>query len=236
MNVKIDFRNVNLIYPILNDNHRSLRRKIINIFNKNDDIKYINHIHALKDLTFSINPGERIGIRGHNGSGKTSLLKLISGIFSASSGNLKINGSVSSFIDLHFGLNMEASGYENIKTKLRLLGFEKKFIVEHIPKIINFSELGDFINIAVKNYSSGMLVRLSFSILHFIETDICVMDEWLGVGDVNFQKKSKNAVLRKFTTNDKIFILTSHDDDLLNSCCNRIITLDKGAVIDDKKT
>lgn len=234
MNVKIDFKNVNLIYPILNENHRSLRRKIINIFNKSSK-NPINQIHALKDINISIKPGERIGIRGHNGSGKSSLLKLITGIYSVSSGGLKINGSVSSFIDLHFGLNMEASGYENIKTKLVLLGFDHKFIKNHIPKIVDFCELEDFIHIAVKNYSSGMLVRLSFAILHFIETDICVMDEWLGVGDESFQRKSKDAVLKKFSGNDKVFILTSHNDDLLNSCCNRIITLNKGIIIDDKK-
>lgn len=230
----IILKNVSLRYPIYNDVSRSLKQSILKpiIGGKIMDNKGSFYVNALENISLQLNHGDRLGISGANGSGKTSLLRILSNILSPSDGILKKNGELISFIDLHYGLNFEASGIENIKIRCVLLGLNFSEIDEIVKKVIEFSELGEYIYLPVKTYSSGMLMRLSFSILSFIKSDIIIMDEWLSVGDSDFLIKA-NKRLNKMIDDSSILVIASHSDEFLSSVCNKRIRLVEGK-IDEK--
>jgi lipopolysaccharide transport system ATP-binding protein len=184
-------------------------------------------IEALKDIDLQIVAGDRIGIVGHNGSGKSTLLRLLSGVYEPSSGKIKRSGSVSSLVDISLGINGENTGRENIYLRGKLMGLSKKEIEEKIDEIIEFSELGDYINLPVRIYSSGMLLRLAFSVSTSITADILIMDEWLSVGDGAFAERSSQR-LRNLVDESEILVIASHTRELLEETCNKIVWLEHG--------
>jgi lipopolysaccharide transport system ATP-binding protein len=186
-------------------------------------------IEALKDIDLQIVAGDRIGIVGHNGSGKSTLLRLLSGVYEPSSGKIKRSGSVSSLVDISLGINGENTGRENIYLRGKLMGLTKKEIEEKIDEIIEFSELGDYINLPVRIYSSGMLLRLAFSVSTSITADILIMDEWLSVGDGAFADRAGQR-LRNLVDESEILVIASHTRDLLEETCNKIVWLEHGSV------
>jgi lipopolysaccharide transport system ATP-binding protein len=186
-------------------------------------------IEALKDIDLQIVAGDRIGIVGHNGSGKSTLLRLLSGVYEPSSGKIKRSGSVSSLVDISLGINGENTGRENIYLRGKLMGLTKKEIEEKIDEIIEFSELGDYINLPVRIYSSGMLLRLAFSVSTSITADILIMDEWLSVGDGAFADRAGQR-LRNLVDESEILVIASHTRDLLEETCNKIVWLEHGYV------
>lgn len=225
---KIVASNLNISFPLLNIHSRSIRKKI---FSKNENIRVIN---ALKNISLQINVGEKVGLYGPNGSGKTSLLRSIVGAYPPSSGHIEVVGKVSSMLDLNMGLDFEASGYENIILKL---GLENKSLINNkklINEIIEFSELNDFINLPLRTYSSGMVMRLAFSVVSSIPSDILILDEWLSVGDESFSSQA-SARLSNIIENNSILVIASHSMDLIHKICNRVIFLDSGLIIDDQK-
>jgi len=227
----IILKNVSLRYPIYDDVSRSLKQSILkpiiggNIMDKEGSY----YVNALENINLKLKHGDRLGISGPNGSGKTSLLRILSDILPPTEGSLKKSGDLMSFIDLHYGLNFEASGIENIKIRCVLLGLNFLEIDEIIKKVIEFSELGKYIYLPVKTYSSGMLMRLSFSILSFIRADIIVMDEWLSVGDASFFEKANNK-LKEIIDDASILVIASHSPDLIDNLCNKKITLNDGKI------
>jgi lipopolysaccharide transport system ATP-binding protein len=186
-------------------------------------------IEALKNLDFEISAGDRLGIMGHNGSGKSTLLRLLSGIYEPSSGKIERSGSVASLVDISLGINAESTGRENIFLRGKLMGLSKKEIDEKIDEIIEFSELGDYINLPVRIYSSGMLLRLAFSVSTSITADILIMDEWLSVGDGDFAERSSQR-LRNLVEVSKILVIASHTRELLQESCNKIVWLEHGLI------
>ena len=228
MNEIIELINVNLNYPIYSMN-RSLRSIMLNR-KKNQ----INFIHALKDINLNIKKGERIGLMGPNGCGKTTLLKTIGGIFYPSSGSIDVKLKPFSLFDINMGLNVEATGVENIYILGYLRGFAKQEISNRLAAIIEFSELNEFAHLPVNTYSSGMKIRLATSIALEIEPKLLLIDEFFGAGDDNFQKKSKIALRDKIHKID-VLIFASHNLDIIKSICNRIITLKKGEIVEDIK-
>lgn len=225
---KVIATNLNISFPLLNSQTRSLRRQIIA---RNLEIKVVD---ALRNISLKINSGDKIGVYGHNGAGKSTLLRAIVGAYSPSSGSLEVVGKVSSMIDLHMGLDYEATGYENIILKLGLEDKSFRKDKDLIEQIIQFSELNEFINMPIRTYSSGMVMRLAFSIASSVNSDILVLDEWLSVGDKKFSSKASNR-LSNLIENNSIMIIASHNIDLLHNTCNRLIVLNSGEIIEDKK-
>jgi lipopolysaccharide transport system ATP-binding protein len=186
-------------------------------------------IEALKNLDLEISAGDRLGIMGHNGSGKSTLLRLLSGIYEPSSGEIERSGSIASLVDISLGINAESTGRENIFLRGKLMGLSKKEIDEKIGEIIEFSELGDYINLPVRIYSSGMLLRLAFSVSTSITADILIMDEWLSVGDGAFAERASKR-LRELVDSSEILVIASHTRSLIEETCNKVVWLEHGVI------
>jgi lipopolysaccharide transport system ATP-binding protein len=233
---KIILKNVYLNYPIFSSDSRSFKKNVLNKiksekFKKNESD--ILHIQALKNINIEINEGDRIGIYGNNGSGKSSLLKVISGIYYPSNGTINVEGSINSLISLNAGFNENLTGKENSIFKLRLLGLEKEEINEKLDEINNFSGLNEFFFLPIKTYSSGMLLRLSFSLSILCPHDILIMDEWLSVGDDKFQQQALSKI-NETIQKSKILIIASQSKNVLERLCNRILTLSDGIIVSEK--
>jgi lipopolysaccharide transport system ATP-binding protein len=182
---------------------------------------------ALKDINLDLGSGDRLGILGPNGSGKTTLLRVITAIYPPTRGSFALSGSVGSMLDLTAGINGKVSGRENIMFRSKLLGRPKQLAIETVEDACEFGGLSEFIDQPVETYSSGMKMRLAFSIATAVPAQILVMDEWLSVGDKSFQAKAKKRV-RHMVADSQILVIASHNKSLLNNLCNRFVTLDKG--------
>ena len=178
-------------------------------------------------MSFKIYKGEKVGIIGYNGAGKSTLLNVISGIFSPDKGNVKTFGRISPLLSLGAGFDYNFSGRKNIMFNGAVLGYDKEFLESKIDEIIEFSELGEFIDIPIKNYSSGMLAKLGFSIATVVEPDILIIDEILGVGDVNFQKKSRDK-MKSLMDGGTTVLLVSHSIPQIRELCDKAIWIDNG--------
>jgi len=186
-------------------------------------------IRALEDLTLTIKDGDRVGLLGHNGAGKSTLLRLLSGVYEPSSGRAEIKGEIGSLIDVSFGIDPEASGRENIYLRGALLGLTRAEIKAKLDEIIDFSELGDFIDMPVRTYSSGMHLRLAFSVSTIIRPEILLMDEWLSVGDEGFRVRAE-ARMNELVESTHILVIASHSRELVRDTCNRAIWLEHGKI------
>ncbi|WP_246021229.1 ABC transporter ATP-binding protein [Paenibacillus lentus] len=184
---------------------------------------------AIKEVSFTVNKGEIFGIIGYNGAGKSTLLKLVSGIMKPTVGSVKINGSIAPLIELGAGFDPELSARENIYLNGAVLGYSKQYMDKKFNEIIAFSELESFVDIAVKNYSSGMYARLGFSIATSIQPDILIVDEILSVGDVKFQEKSLNRIKQMIDQGTTV-VLVTHNIDQVKSMCNRVMWLQNGCI------
>lgn len=228
-------KNIHIDFPVYENSNRSLKKAVINLTTGGKLLKDQGKIMAVKaidNLSFKFQDGDRIGLCGHNGSGKTTLLRLLTGVYKPTSGVFKCKGKVASIIDLAMGLDFDATGYENIYLRGILSGLSKEEIVSKIEAIADFSELSSFLNFPVRTYSSGMLMRLAFSISTNIDADVLIMDEWLSVGDAEFSKKATNK-LNDLILKTPILIIASHDDALIKRVCNRKIVLEHGKIVSD---
>lgn len=185
---------------------------------------------ALKDISFSVEQGDRVAILGLNGAGKSTLLKVISGVMKPTEGSTVTRGRIAPLLELGAGFDLQYTGAENIYLYGAVLGYSKEFIRDKFNEIVEFSELGDFINVPVKNYSSGMKSRLGFSIATIVEPDILILDEVFAVGDAKFRKKSENKIRSMFKT-DVTVLFVSHNIDQVKKICNKAILLEKGRLI-----
>lgn len=191
--------------------------------------KYHREFHALHDVTFEIKKGESFGIIGKNGSGKSTLLKLITGVLTPSSGTVSVHGKLSALLELGAGFNPELTGVENVYFNGTLMGFSKDEIDSKLDSILAFADIGDFAHQPVKTYSSGMFVRLAFSVAVIVEPDILIVDEALSVGDVFFQQKCY-AKIREIISRGTTCLFVSHDTQAIMNICSRVVLLDNGAV------
>jgi len=185
---------------------------------------------ALKNVSFSLDQGDRLGILGLNGAGKSTLLKIIAGVLKATEGKVTKKGKIVPLLELGAGFDQQYTGAENIYLYGAVLGYSKDFIRQKYDEIVAFSELGDFINVPVKNYSSGMKARLGFSIATIVEPDILILDEVLSVGDAKFKKKSEKKIKAMFDSGVTV-LFVSHSLEQVNRLCNRAILLEKGKLI-----
>lgn len=227
-NISIEFKNVTKKFYLQED--KTFKEFLPNlILGKSWAKEFI----ALSNLDFEIKKGETVGIVGKNGAGKSTLLKLIACVTSPSKGEVTINGKVAPLIELGAGFHHELTGYENILLNAAILGMHKKEIEAVIDQIIDFSELKDFMDVPVKKYSSGMYVRLGFSIAIYTNADIFLIDEVLAVGDAAFQKKCMNRMNDLKKRQNKTIIFVSHNERAVKSFCERAILLDHGKLLAD---
>jgi ABC-type polysaccharide/polyol phosphate transport system ATPase subunit len=189
-------------------------------------------VRALRNVTLNLGEGERIGIVGHNGAGKSTLLKLIAGIYPPSSGNIRIDGKVSSMLDLGAGIEGEASGWDNIAYRCYLQGDQPADVRAKREAIAAFTELGDALHRPVRYYSDGMRVRLLFAIATSVEPQILLLDEILGAGDMAFQEKARQR-MDDLMNKARLILLTSHDLRSLRRLCSRVVWLHRGQVVRD---
>ena len=228
----ISLKQASVVLPIFNSSSRSLTNSLVSAATGGVlTAQRGGHIsiEALKNLDLEISAGDRLGITGHNGSGKSTLLRLLSGIYEPSSGKIERSGSIASLVDISVRINAESTGRENIFLRGKLMGLSKKEIDEKIDEIIEFSELGDYINLPVRIYSSGMLLRLAFSVSTSITADILIMDEWLSVGDGAFAERASNR-LRELVDSSEILVIASHTRSLIEETCNKVVWLEHGVI------
>lgn len=198
-----------------------------NVKTKNKNFKRLT---ALDNISFTIKKGETIGVMGLNGQGKTTLLKIIAGIYKPDSGTVTVNGKLAPLLHVGTGFNNELDAVDNIVIYGMLLGFKKNEIRSRIDKIIKFAELEKFRHMKIKNYSSGMRARLGFATALEVEPDIMLIDEVLSVGDQAFREKSYNAFL-SFKKNNKTIVFTAHSNSLITELSDRVILIDKGRIV-----
>lgn len=173
-----------------------------------------------------------MGLVGHNGSGKTTLLRALSGVYAPTSGRLDVLGRVVSLLDISLGMDPDATGYENIMMRGIMMGLTPKQIKSRMDEIAYFTDLGEYLNMPIRSYSSGMQLRLAFTVSTSVEADIILMDEWLSVGDAAFQQKAAER-LNHLVGNAPILVLASHSPDLINTVCTRVIELHHGRLVSD---
>lgn len=185
---------------------------------------------ALTDVSFEVKEGERLGILGFNGAGKSTLLKTIAGVLKPTTGSIKTRGKIVPLLELGAGFDPQYTGAENIYLYGAVLGYSKEFIKERYDEIVEFSELGDFINVPIKNYSSGMKARLGFAIATVVEPEILILDEVLSVGDAKFRKKSEKKIMSMFDKGVTV-LFVSHSLEQVKRLCDKAILLEKGKII-----
>ena len=213
----IRFDGVCVDFPIYNANSRSLKKRLIEVATGgrlNADRHGYVVVRALENLSLTIRDGDRVGLVGHKGAGKSTLLRMLSGVYEPSAGTARIDGKVTSLIDIYLGIDREATGRENIFFRGVLLGISKSEIRRRMDEIVEFSELGDFIDMPLHTYSSGMHLRLSFAVSTIVRPEILLMDEWLSVGDEGFKQKAEER-LAQLVQASNILVIASHSRELI---------------------
>ena len=219
-------------FPIFNTSGRSLKNQLMQAatggrMGSNEQGCVV--VRALQNINLDIKEGDRLGVIGHNGAGKSTLLRVISGIYDPTEGSAAVSGRVTSLIDLSLGMDGEATGIENIFLRGSLLGLKRRWLSKKVKDIVDFAGLGDFIEMPFRTYSTGMQMRLAFSIATLQQPEILVMDEWLSVGDADFQEKSQRR-LNEIIKKTSILVIATHSPELVQRVCNRMIQLERGTL------
>lgn len=227
--VHIRLQNVSLTFRVRKHKRMPLKQFLLGRFFLSS-VNPVMEVRALQNINLELHEGERIGIIGHNGAGKTTLLKLLAGIYPPTSGRLEVQGRVSTLLDIGVGIESDATGWANIAYRGYLQGLTPKEVRQRRQRIAEFSELGEFLNIPVRFYSSGMLVRLCFSIATEIDPEILLIDEILSAGDLSFQEKAHRRIL-ELIHNSRLLVIATHDTVTVPKLCTRMIWLDHGQIV-----
>ncbi len=220
----IQAENVSMCYRMTYDRVQSMKEYLVQMVK--GKIKY-EEFWALRDVSFEVKKGEVLGIVGHNGAGKSTLLKVISGILKPTGGSVTVNGTVVPMLELGSGFDTDLSGRENVFLNGAILGYPEEFLKAKFDEIAAFSELGQFLDVPLRNYSSGMVMRLAFSIATVVDPDILIVDEILSVGDAPFQEKSKKRMLELMGGGTTV-LFVSHSLGQIREMCDRVLWLDHG--------
>ncbi|MEW6368764.1 MAG: ABC transporter ATP-binding protein [Acidobacteriota bacterium] len=192
-------------------------------------------VKALNKVSFEFVEGDRVGLMGPNGSGKTTLLRVLAGAFEPVSGTAVVEGSLTCMLGIWLGMDMDATGYENIYMRSTLMGLSRREIEPHVPEIVEFCELGDYLSMPLRTYSSGMGLRLAFAISTSVPADVLLMDEWMSVGDSSFSAKAEGR-LRRLIDQARILVVASHSENLVRSICNKVVHLSHGEITHIEET
>lgn len=231
----IEVKDVTKLFRFRSDRPNSLKTILVNLLRGRINLGKVSEFFALQNVSFEIQQGEFVGIMGRNGAGKSTLLKLISGIYTPTTGSISINGTIAPLIELGAGFHPELTGYENVFLNASILGYGRKAANDKLQEIVDFAELGEKIYMPIKNYSSGMLVRLGFSIATHLPAPILLIDEILAVGDVAFQQKCL-AKIDSLHREGRTIILITHDPDTVAARCTRCIVIEATKKIFDGNT
>jgi ABC-2 type transport system ATP-binding protein/lipopolysaccharide transport system ATP-binding protein len=228
----ISLRNVTVDFPIYNARGRSLKANVLGrvggrIGGQGGDIVTVE---ALRGINLELRPGDRLALVGHNGAGKSTLLRVLAGAYEPSYGVAEIQGKVSSLLDMTMGMDPELTGRENIVLRGIFLGMTFREITDLAPSIEEFSELGGFVDLPMRTYSSGMTLRLAFAVSTAVQPDILLLDEMISVGDADFANKARERI-EQVMENSRIFVLASHDPKMLQRYCNKGILLREGQIV-----
>ncbi len=227
--IAIRVENVTRRFRVIHERPDTLRALFAKFFRHQVEF---HDFDAVKNVSFVVHPGEMVGIVGRNGSGKSTLLKIIAGVYPPSAGTVHVEGTIAPLIELGAGFHSELTGRENILINGLLLGYSRQEMLEREKRIIDFAEIGDFIDAPVKQYSSGMYMRLAFAVATEVDPDILIMDEILAVGDAGFQQKCFDR-LQRFRESNKTILLVTHAMDQVVDLCDRAILLDHGRMTAD---
>lgn len=225
----IILKNVSMKFNLGVEKDNSLKMIFINLFTPKKKKKK-DYFWALKDIDFRINKGDVVGIIGANGAGKSTLLKVVSGVYKPTTGTVEVNGKISPMIELGAGFDGELTARENIYLNGAILGYSKEFLEQKFDEIVEFSELKDFLDVPVKNFSSGMVAKLAFSISTIVDPEVLIVDEILSVGNIKFQEKSKNKMMSMIEGGTTV-LYVSHSIDSIKELCSKVIWLDHGKIV-----
>ena len=235
--VMIKLENVSMKFNLGIEKEFSIKQAFVNFFsfkNKKNKKKK-GYFWALSDISFEVKRGEVIGLIGSNGAGKSTMLKVVSGVMKPTKGKVTTNGVISPMIELGAGFDPELTARENIFLNGAILGYSKAFLEEKFDEIVDFSELKDFLDVPVKNFSSGMTAKLAFSIATIVDPEILIVDEILSVGDIKFQEKSKNKMLEMIKGGTTV-LYVSHSLDSIKQLCDKVVWIEHGKMIKMGKT
>ena len=223
----IDVNNLTMRFNMAEEKTDSLKEYVLKLLN--GELRF-NEFYALKNVSFQVKRGESVALIGKNGSGKSTILKIIAGVMYPTEGSVAVNGSIAPLIELGAGFDMELTARENIYLNGAVLGHDREFMDQYFDEIVDFAELWDFIEVPVKNYSSGMVARLGFAIATVVRADILVVDEILAVGDFKIQEKCK-ARMAQMMAGGTTLLFVSHSETQVKELCKKALWLDKGEVM-----
>ena len=234
---RIIARDVCVDFQIFTNSSRSMKNVVLRATTGGriaSDALHQSYVRSLDHLTFEIDAGERVALVGHNGSGKTTLLRTLCGVYLPTFGNLSVSGRVVSLLDINLGMDPDGTGYENIMMRGIVMGLSPKQIATRLDDIAEFTDLGQYLTMPIRTYSTGMQMRLSFAISTSVDADILLMDEWLSVGDAEFQEKAATR-LAQLVDRTPILVMATHSMDLVKKVCTRTIRLEHGRIIRDEE-
>lgn len=229
---KIALRNVSVEFPIYNVSARSLKNQFLRLATGGAVVKDANQhvvVRALNNISVTFEHGDRVGLIGHNGAGKSTMLRLLAGIYEPNKGDILVDGSVSPLLDIMQGIEGELSGYENITVRGTLLGLTTNEIEKRARDIAELTGLGDYLMMPTRTYSSGMMLRLAFAISASIKPDILLIDEVFGVGDADFIEKARLKMI-SLLDQSSVVVMANHSDDVIKEFCNKVLYLDGGKI------
>ena len=231
----IDVQNVSMRFNLGIEKNNSLKQMAVDLFSKSAREKRKMHkkeneFWALQDVSFKVEKGQVVGFVGSNGAGKSTLLKVVAGVMKPTKGKVLVGGNIWPMIELGAGFDLDLNARENIYLNGAVMGYSKDFIDSKYQEIVDFSELHDFLEVPVRNFSSGMIARLAFSVATIVEPEILIVDEILSVGDLNFQKKSENK-MRSLISGGTTVLYVSHSIESIKSLCDKVVWLEHGKVI-----
>lgn len=225
----IKLENVSMRFNLGIEKNYSIKEAFISVFDRKKRVKK-TEFWALKNVSFSVKKGEVIGLIGSNGAGKSTLLKIVSGVMKPTKGKVTVNGAISPMIELGAGFDLELTARENIYLNGAILGYSKQFLDDKFEEIVEFSELREFLDAPVKNFSSGMVAKLAFSIATVVEPEILIVDEILSVGDIKFQEKSKNKMMEMIKGGTTV-LYVSHSLETIKELCDQVVWLEHGELV-----
>lgn len=226
----IKIENVSMKFNLEIEKDFSMKQAFVNLFTKKKKKKKNEDFWALKDISFNIGKGEVVGLIGSNGAGKSTLLKVVSGVMKPTKGKVKVKGVISPMIELGAGFDGNLTARENIYLNGAILGYSKEFLDDKFDEIVEFSELKEFLDVPVKNFSSGMTAKLAFSIATIVNPEILIVDEILSVGDIKFQEKSKKKMMEMIKGGTTV-LYVSHSLESIKDLCTKVVWLEHGKVV-----
>jgi ABC-type polysaccharide/polyol phosphate transport system ATPase subunit len=231
-NAQLVLENVSISFPIYHGSSRSLKKRLLFRGSGGQLARDVNHritVEALRNVSLKFVPGDRVALVGFNGAGKTTLLRVMAGIYEPQVGVIKSRGMISPMFDIGLGIDSEINGYDNIRLRGLILGLNAREIEERMTDIVEFTELGDYLDLPVRTYSSGMVTRLAFAVATCFAPEILLMDEWIMAGDAGFLAKAQRRV-EAFIQRTSIMVLASHSNEVCRQWCNKAVWMDRGEV------